>query len=206
MRASYLNKALSLLGKIVDKWLDFYRPYFDSEKELVAFVEQCESLTLEDDNHRAKIMMHQGQRLSTISGAMEGIATGRDPLKLLFLLIAAENISKLHLSTDEDGRSKFHVKRFFQTFCCAQTKRDLIDKIEVIKKPRDLDTVVSALYTIRCDVVHEGHYWGFDFATDARPSVLSSKDGSQFLRVRLTFAEFQDIVAKGVISAVRDIL
>lgn len=190
----------------MDKWLDFYQPYFDSEKELVAFVEQCESLTLEDENHRAKIMMHQGQRLSTISGAMEDISAGRDPLKLLFLLIAAENISKLHLSTDEEGRSKFHVKRFFQTFCCAQAKRNLIDKIEVIKKPQNLDIVVSALYAIRCDVVHEGHYWGFDFATDARPSVLSSKDGSQLLRVRLTFTEFQEIVVNGVISAVRDIL
>ncbi|WP_236732770.1 HEPN domain-containing protein, partial [Vibrio anguillarum] len=201
-----LSRALSLLEKIVDKWLDFYRPYFDSEEKLVAFVEQCESLTLEDKNHRAKIMMHQGQRLSTISGAMEDIAAGRDPLKLLFLLVAAENISKLHLSTDEEGRSKFHVKRFFTTFCCGKTQRNLVDKIEVIKKPRDLDTVVSALYTIRCDVVHEGLYWGFDFATDARPSVLSSKDGSQLLRVRLTFAEFQEIVVKGVISAVRDIL
>ncbi|CAK1756842.1 Apea-like HEPN domain-containing protein [Vibrio crassostreae] len=190
----------------MDKWLDFYRPYFDSEEELVVFIEQCEKLTPQDDNHRAKIMMHQGQRLSTVSGAMEEVVSGRDPLKLLFLLVAAENISKLHISTAEEGRSKFHVKRFFQQFCCGQAKRNLVDKIEVIKKARDLDTVVSALYTIRCDVVHEGHYWGFDFATDERPSLLSSKDGTQLLRVRLTFGEFQELVIKGVISAVRDIL
>lgn len=68
----------------MDKWLGFYRPYFDSEEDLVAFVEQCESLTLEDKNHRAKIMMHQGQRLSTISGAMEDIAVGRAPLNSFF--------------------------------------------------------------------------------------------------------------------------
>ncbi len=190
----------------MEKWLDFYRPFFDSEPELRSFVEQCEALSLENDNHRAKIMMHQGQRLSTISSSMELVASGRDPLKLLFLLIAAENISKLHLSVHEEGSSKFHVKRFFSTFCNSESKKELVDKIEVIRKPRDLDTVVSALYGIRCDVVHEGHYWGFDFANDYRSSVWSSKDGNQFLSVRLTFEDLKDIVVKGIISAVKDIL
>ncbi|OLQ95147.1 hypothetical protein, partial [Vibrio panuliri] len=139
----------------MEKWLNFYRPYYESEEELVTFVERCESLTLDDDNHRAKIMMHQGQRLTNISSLMEEVAAGKDPLKLLFLLVAAENISKLHLSKSEDGYSKFHVKRFFQTFCSNQSKNALVDKIEVIKKPRDLNTVVDALYAIRCDVVHE---------------------------------------------------
>ncbi|EGR0320073.1 hypothetical protein FDM49_11980 [Vibrio cholerae] len=190
----------------MEKWLDFYRPYFDSEPDLRSFVEQCEALSLENDNHRAKVMMHQGQRLSTISSSMELVASGRDPLKLLFLLIAAENISKLHLSVHEEGRSKFHVKRFFNTFCNGEAKKELVDKIEVIRKPRDLDTVVSVLYSIRCDVVHEGNYWSFDFANAYGPSVWSSKDGNQILSVRLTFEDLKDIVVKGIISAVKDIL
>ncbi|EGR4374131.1 hypothetical protein DDM70_17340, partial [Vibrio cholerae] len=72
--------------------------------------------------------------------------------------------------------------------------------------PRDLDTVVSALYSIRCDVVHEGNYWSFDFANAYGPSVWSSKDGNQILSVRLTFEDLKDIVVEGIISAVKDIL
>jgi len=38
----------------MDKWENFYRPYFDSEKELKKFISTCEYLELEDERHRAK--------------------------------------------------------------------------------------------------------------------------------------------------------
>jgi hypothetical protein len=190
----------------VDKWLCFYRKYFCSEPQLKFFVESCEQLNLESDKHRAKIIMHQGQRLSMIADAMEDFVANRDQLKLLFLIIAAENISKLHLAIDKEGNSKYHVKRFFKTFCCAEDQQILIDCIQVIDGNQDINSVVDALYKIRCDVVHEGNYSWFDFATATRPSILSSKDGTQMIKVSIKYHDFKDIIVRGIIKATQDIL
>jgi hypothetical protein len=95
------------------EWLDFYRPYFTESSDLEQFVQVCESLEVHDPRHRAKIMMHQGRRLLSVADGMEIVKPGYEPLKLLFLLICAENISKLNVSTEELGQSRYHVRRFF---------------------------------------------------------------------------------------------
>lgn len=190
----------------MDKWLCFYRKYFCSEPQLKFFVESCEQLNLGNDKHRAKVMMHQGQRLSMIADAMEDVVENRDQLKLLFLIIATENISKLHLAINKEGHSKYHVKRFFKTFCCEKDQQTLIDCIQVIGGNKDINSVVDVLYKIRCDVVHEGNYWWFNFATDTRPSILSSKDGTQMIKLNIKYHDFKDIIVRGIIKATQDIL
>jgi hypothetical protein len=80
----------------MDKWLEFYQPYFANRNDLEQFVQACEDLELHDPRHRAKIMMHQGKRLISLADKKEIVEPGYQPLKLLFLLICAENISKLH--------------------------------------------------------------------------------------------------------------
>jgi hypothetical protein len=55
----------------MDKWLDFYQPYFANRNDLEQFVQACENLDLHDPRHRAKIMMHQGKRLISLADKME---------------------------------------------------------------------------------------------------------------------------------------
>ena len=188
---------------IVNKWEQFYREYFLSEEDLIVFVDSCEKLELNDDTHRAKIMMHQGQRLLTIADAMADVEEGHEPLKLLFLLIAAENISKLSISTNESGRSKYHVKRFFNEFCSEADKNDITNRFQICGVEASFGDLICMLYDIRCDVVHEGKYWGFDFATVKRPSVLTGANGAKVLRIQITYEQFRDIVARGIVLAVQ---
>ncbi|MGN5224845.1 hypothetical protein [Aeromonas veronii] len=70
----------------------------------------------------------------------------------------------------------------------------------------DINSVVDVLYKIRCDVVHEGNYWWFNFATDTRPSILSSKDGTQMIKLNIKYHDFKDIIVRGIIKATQDIL
>jgi hypothetical protein len=180
----------------VDKWLDFYRPYFCKSSDLLHFVQDCEDLAVDDPRHRAKIMMHQGMRLLSIANRMDIVEKGYEPLKLLFLLICAENISKLNLSTEESGNSRVHVIRFFCEFCPLSDQQAIVKKIDLRENQSGLKGRIDILYNIRCDVVHEGHYWGFQFATDEDPLVFTGFK-EQVLRVRMKYEEFRDVVARG---------
>lgn len=190
----------------MEAWLDFYRAYFPDEEALKYFVVGCERLELDDHRHRAKVMMHQGRRLLTIADAMDSVVPGREPLKLLFLLIASENISKLHANYDGERDSKLYVKKFFNEFCTLEDKSAIRDGIEKIGQKSSLDDLVSVLYDVRCDVVHEGTYWNFDFASPECPSVLTGSHSDQVLRVKMSYEEFRDIVARGIIVATQQII
>jgi hypothetical protein len=190
----------------MDVWLDFYRAHFPDEEALKCFVEGCEQLEPDDQKHRAKIMMHQGQRLLTIADAMETVESGREPLKLLFLLIASENISKLSLAYEGEGQSRHHVKRFFNEFCLAQDKLAIKHGIEICGQVSNFEALISVLYDVRCDVVHEGTYWGFDFATPESPTILTGTHPNQVLRVKMQYEEFRDIVARGIIVATQQVI
>jgi hypothetical protein len=64
---------------------------------------------------------------------------------------------------------------------------------------------IGILYKIRCDVVHEGYYGDFQFATDEHPSVFTGFK-EHVLLVRMKYEEFRDIVARGVIAATSEVL
>jgi hypothetical protein len=190
----------------MDAWLDFYRAYLSDSEVLRHFVYGCEQLEPDDPRHRAKIMMHQGQRLLTIADAMGSLVSGREPLKLLFLLIASENIAKLHDAYDGEGKSRYYVKRFFNEFCMPEDKLAITRGLERSGQESSLDDLISILYDVRCDVVHEGTYWGFDFATTECPSVLTGIHPDQVLRVKMQYEEFRDIVARGIVLATQQII
>jgi hypothetical protein len=190
----------------MEAWKNFYRPYFDNERQLIDFIEVCEGLEPDDIRHRAKIMMHQGQRLISLSENVEKLEIDRDPLKLLFLLVCAEAIAKLHADYKEDGQSPKFVRCFFHTFCSDEEKSSLLKGIVLCDSKPDLDKVIGALYLVRCDVVHEGLYWGFSFATAGYRSMITGRgrDG-QVLRITITYNELKKIVCNGVIRATRQI-
>lgn len=78
--------------------------------------------------------------------------------------------------------------------------------IEICGQESSLDDLIAFLYDVRCDVVHEGTYWGFDFATSECPSVLTGIHPDQVLRVKMQYEEFRDIVARGIIVATQQVI
>lgn len=186
----------------MQKWIDFYRPFFSTDDQTRNFVEPCEQLAPPDNV--AKIMMHQCQRLVSISDDLLQIRSHRDALRLLFLMMCAENVAKLHDGFQNNGQSRAYVRRFFETFLSDRDRNALASGFIDHSQPRmpslGLRGAVDMLYDIRCDVVHEGNYWGFSFH-DGRTSMVNVDPD---VISHLTFDEFRAIVVRGCINAVRD--
>jgi len=138
--------------------------------------------------------------LTQISDAQSKVVIERDPLRLLFLLIAAENVSKMHDDFEGEGKSRVYVRMFFDQFCSDDEKGAISAGIGEHLKPRDLQSSVDALYNVRCDVVHEGMYYDFHFMTNETP-ILNSTDPT--IAVSITIDEFRLIVIKSIFRAVK---
>ena len=183
----------------VNRWLPFYEPFFASSAEARAFVAPLEALRLGDPRHPAKIMMHQTQRLISLSDDLPAIRKGNESLRLLFLLICAENIAKMANSFEGEGSSKAYVRNFFHWFLSPDEQQALRAAITRHDHARlSLQDVVDALYGVRCDVVHEGRYWGFHFHDGRTPMLNTEPD----VIVSMTFLEFRALVVKGCINAI----
>lgn len=184
------------------KWVDFYRPFFPTDDEVRAFVEACERLTPPDNV--AKIMMHQGQRLVSISDDIPQIRPHDESLRLLFLMMCAENIAKVHDGFQGEGQSRAYVRRFFDNFLGADDKDALgsgfVDHSLPLMPNLGLRGAVDMLYDVRCDVVHEGNYWGFTFHDGQTPMLNVAPD----VMSHITLDQFRAIVVRGCINAVRD--
>ena len=184
----------------MEKWLNFYRPFFPTEKEVRSFVEACEQLV--PPNTAAKIMMHQTQRLVSLSDDIATIRPHREALRTLFLIMCAENISKLHDNFLEEGQSRAHVRKFFDEFLDADDQRFLAEGFVDCSKPLmpqlGLRAAVDMLYDVRCDVVHEGKYWQFTFHNGHTPMLNPNHVISH-----ITFDEFRAILVRGCLNAVQ---
>ncbi len=183
------------------KWVDFFAEFFDSWEDAEAFVEPLEALDSErDKRHPAKVMMHQTQRLVSLADDLPKIRQdSAEGLRLLFLLICAEHIAKMHDDFHRDGKSRSYVRQFFEQHLSAADKNRLQNGIrDNSNRSSTLKAASDALYDIRCDVVHEGNYWGFVPATDGTP--MLSADAK--IIVRLSFEELRTIVVRGCIRAI----
>jgi hypothetical protein len=188
----------------MNNWLSFFTSYFPDPHTAEEFVSRCESLTPTDANHKAKIMMHQTQRLVSIADDLPKLRPKRESLQLLFLMICAEHISKVHDGFTGEGQSRKYVRRFFNEFLSKTDKDKLgtsfIDNSTLPMTALGFEKVVDLLYNVRCDVVHEGKYWGFSFHDGYTPMVNVEPD----VNVYLTFLELRDIIVKGCINAIKD--
>lgn len=182
----------------IQQWLNFYSPYFATNKELVDFVEQIEAIPIDDPMHRRVILMHQTQRLVSIAIDIDQIRPRKQALQLAFLIISCENISKLFHNYEGDMQSKHYVQKFFEVFLSAQDKNRLqagftTNTMQIMK----IREIIQILYDVRCDVVHEGRYWGFHFKEDI-PMLNTNPD----VNVYISFNELRDIVVRGAINAI----
>ena len=179
-------------------WLDFYSPYFSSAQEAIDFVEQIEAIPAGNPMHRQKILMHQTQRLVSIAIDLEKIRPRKQALQLAFLIISCENISKLFHNYEGDMQSKHYVKKFFEVFVSDEDKARLRAGFTTHEmQPMQVVQIVESLYSIRCDVVHEGKCWGFHFKEDI-PMLNIDPD----MNVYMSFNELRDIVVRGSINAI----
>ena len=60
-----------------------------------------------------------------------------------------------------------------------------------------IDEIALDLYTVRCDVVHEGKYWGFQFSQDI-PMGNCDPD----VNVYISYEEFRAVIVRNCISAI----
>jgi hypothetical protein len=183
----------------MDEWIEFYTSFFISREEAALFVERFESLSLEHSRHPAKIMMHQTKRMVSLADDLPKIRPQREALQLLFLLICAEHISKLHDNFEGEGQSRAYTRRFFEELL-PKSYRDTLERgfSSIDCQPLTVRKIVDLLYDVRCDVVHEGRYWGFHFH-DGRTRMLNTDPD---VIVNMRFEELREIVVHGCIEAV----
>ena len=183
----------------MDKWIDFYAPFFENREKARQFVENLEKLDVNDVKYAAKIMMHQAQRLVSLADDLPQIRAGKESLQLLFLIICAEHISKLHANFNSEGQSKKYTGRFFEELVIGSDQNRLISKFKRDNlQSLNLGEIVDLLYDVRCDVVHEGKDWEFHFH-DGHTPMMIDPDVIVYMRLQ----EFRDIVIRGCINAVK---
>jgi len=184
----------------MDKWINFYQPFFENHQKACQFVERIENLSPKDEKFQAKIMMHHAQRLVSLSDDLPKIRARRESLQLFFLLVCAEHISKLHSNYKKEGQSRAHTRRFFEELVPSANRAKLKNGFSHLDlRPLNLREIVDLLYNVRCDVVHEGNYWDFHFYDGKNSEVNTSPD----VIVYITIKQFRNIVVRGCIEAIK---
>jgi len=183
----------------MDKWFTFYKPHFISQDEAKKFVESCET----HPNNDAKILMHQVQRLISLSDDMQKIRPNDEPLQLLFLIMCVENVAKLHDGYTGEYKSQHYVKKFFDDFLSDDDKdllrNGFIDNTDKWLRPLSFENVVEMLYKIRCDVVHEGNYTDFSFH-DGKTGMSNINPD---VTANITLQNIRDVIIRGCINAIQ---
>lgn len=184
----------------METWVDFFVPFFDSRTAAEDWVAKCEALA--PHQNAAKIMMHQTKRLISLADDLPTIRPHAEPLQLLFLLICAEHIAKLHDGFSLEGQSRAYVHRFFESFVIDADRETIstafADLMKYPCQPLPLKKAIDLLYDVRCDVVHEGKWWGFAFHDGVTPMVNVEPD----VRVGIRLPALRDIIVRGCIRAV----
>jgi len=122
---------------------------------------------------------------------------------VLFLIMCAENMAKLHDGFDHEGNSRKYVKKFFNEFLSTADQDTLgcgfVNYHSPGMRPIGFSKAVDLLYKIRCDVVHEGNYSFFAFHNGNMGMVNTNPDVS----AEIQFVQVRDIVVRGCICAIR---
>ncbi len=146
----------------MNEWIKFYTKYIDCP-DLERVIERCLELHSEMPEFNARRMMLQCKRLVDISQAQENATENSDALKLFFLIVLAENSAKFYDDYVGDGQSKKYVRKFFEEMMPENCKDFLKINLTVQDQPVAFRNSVDFLYSVRCDVAHEGMYYQFHF-------------------------------------------
>lgn len=187
----------------------FYVPAFASPDESARFFESVEALTHSSCRRRTKSVLHQAARMLWLSDRMDEVARGRPALQVLFYLIAAEAIAKLVFKFKGKGASRAHVQKFF-TQVCDESHRERLGRafsfsggVPFVPAMK----VVDFLYDVRCDVAHEGRYFGMHLlqSPDTTPTLTEWTPGVHII-AHITAEELRQIILEGAVLGARQVI
>jgi hypothetical protein len=192
----------------IKRWAAFVKPCFSDTIKAERFVKKCENLPKEKQN--AKLMLHQAQRLVTLADDIYKIRP-RDSLRVLFLISCAEAIAKLYENFTGECEVYKHVELFFTKLCDPKDIKSLNNAFYILtikkqnKKFLCLHQAIRYLYTVRCDVVHEGRYWEFFFRSpDMQEQATPNFKKQELICSKITYDVLRNIVVKGATRAIDD--
>lgn len=162
------------------EFTEFYKPYFNSEKELNDFFIQVFKNDALDKTPRR--MLNQIQRFVSLTNDIEIIRPDRDALRIVFLRTCIESLCRLGNKNDEEKERK-DKKFFFSRYFTEEDKQYILDNFvfkglepyyymdEKSKLLFDnkanysltIDDFGMILFKVRGMVVHEGDYWSMQF-------------------------------------------
>jgi hypothetical protein len=146
---------------------EFYAPAIGGVEPARAFYDSLSGSGLEA-RRAAKVILNQAARMIWIGDRIQEVSKGRPALPITFLIIAAEAVAKLADGFEDVGHSHAYVRRFFFDFCTEdqRTRAHRALQWAVPLPPPSPDDIADYLYSIRCDVVHEGRYFEMTVPSD----------------------------------------
>lgn len=190
----------------MNAWIDFYKPFFATPEAARSFVESLEKNKPSDPRYPATVMMHQAQRLISIADDIDVIRPEQYSLKLFFLVICTETMSKLFQRSPENCESRHAVRFFFDQFISDHNQEVLTSAFKKPYHPKStIETVADCLYDVRADVVLEGKHWEFKFKENGTPMLNLDPEGNVYI-VSIDYAELRHIhiIVQGCIKAIQD--
>lgn len=184
---------------------DFFRGAFQNPLDAVPFVNQIEKIPASQS--KAKVVIHQAARLLWLADRVDEVALGRPALLVMFYLIAAEAVAKMVFGFEGEGKSRHHVRLFFQDICSDQHRQQLGRAF--LKRPGRCLTALEAvdlLYKVRCDVVHEWQYLEFMLPDGPQMVPVISTVAGAIVEARISAGELRQIVLEGSLLGAARIL
>ena len=158
----------------INKYTDFYKPFFSNTEELNLFYQKV--FSYDKENKVPRQIFNRIQQLVSIADDIDSIRPDRDPLRVLFLRSCIEAICILA------GRPNDKISFFCNYFSEVgkeyiltsfklldiQLDNELDEFSEMksendIKKEMTLENFAELFRQIRNDVVHEGKYYEMQF-------------------------------------------
>jgi hypothetical protein len=113
-------------------------------------------------------------------------------------------VSKIESGAGSETGSRQNVQRFFKQLVPAPDRQQLAASfVDVDGRSVGLGRGVSALYDLRCAIVHDGEYWDFRFPTRHSAQLISQVSGVHTTATRL---ELRRIVILGAMNAAQHAL
>lgn len=175
MNAEELFEEVGFTHEYSSEFERFFRPYFDTESDLIDFF--CAVFKNDKTDKRPRWMMNDIQRFIALADDIDIIRPGKDPLRILFFRICLEALQK-----DSGAKKKDFFEKFESSFSEAGKQYILSNfsftGIDVSEELEGFDralfnthenyqlTVMDFLRIIKATrdaVVHDGDYWSMQF-------------------------------------------
>jgi len=148
-------------------WRKFYRKEFNTLQEFRDFAQKC----LKSRNDKSHLVLTTGEDLIKLADQADKLVKGRPAFQIFFLVICAEAIYRIlkNLPHKRNISSK-SVRHFCKVYFSSDDQkkfqkwfqRSLADeKIQATGTGMSIEEIIDYFYRIRCEIAHQGRYWGF---------------------------------------------